>query len=124
MGATAPEEMGNHYAWGEIASKTDYSGQTCLTDGKKLDLISGNAEYDAATALWGAPSRVPTEEEFDELLANCTNEWVTINGTPGRRFTSNKNGKSIFLPAAGRWFETNYFGKKSDGRYWAGTSYG
>ena len=59
-------------------------------------------EDDAAHANWGGDWRMPTHEDFEELLANTTNEWITLGAVSGRRFTSKTNGNSIFLPAAGR----------------------
>ena len=64
VGANTPEEYGNYYAWGEIVPKTDYSDENCATLGKQLSDISGNANYDAATANWGASWRMPTKEEI------------------------------------------------------------
>ena len=81
VGANTPEEYGNYYAWGEIVPKTDYSDENCATLGKQLGDISGNANYDAATANWGAPWRMPTREELKELIDNCTFKWTTQNGT-------------------------------------------
>lgn len=45
--------------------------------------------------------RMPTKADFDELLANTTSTWKKLNGVNGRRFTSEINGNSIFVPAAG-----------------------
>ena len=46
---------------------------------------------------------MPTKAEQDELgdTNNCTWTWTTQNGVNGYKVTSNKNGNSIFLPAAG-----------------------
>ena len=45
--------------------------------------------------------RMPTKADFEELTANTTSTWETLNGVNGRRFTSKTNGNSIFVPAAG-----------------------
>lgn len=60
-------------------------------------------EDDAATVT-DSSCRMPTSAECVELTANTTSEWVDdYNGTgvAGRIFTSNVNGNSIFVPAAG-----------------------
>ena len=44
---------------------------------------------------------MPTKSDFEELTANTTSVWETLNGVNGRRFTSKTNGNSIFVPAAG-----------------------
>ena len=46
--------------------------------------------------------RMPTKADLEELKANTTSTWETLNGVNGRRFTSNTNGNSIFVPATGR----------------------
>ena len=123
VGATAPEEYGNHYAWGEIETKDDYSVSSSLTYGMELGDISGNPQYDAAAANWGGEWRMPTKAEFDELLNNCTWEWTTQNEVNGYLVTG-PNGNSIFLPAAGYRDGTSLYGDGSYGYYWSSTPYG
>ena len=135
VGANSPEEYGDYFAWGEISPKeeytnqtyqywTDYNGDGSWDSGEFADLgdISGNPQYDAATANWGGAWRMPTEAELDELLNNCTWEWTTLNGVNGRRVTG-PNGNSIFLPAAGYRFGPWSYGVGSDGYYWGSTPY-
>ena len=105
IGASSPEEYGHYYAWGETVTKAEYSQSTCqyYQNGSYVNIgtdISGT-QYDVATALWGDGWRMPTKDEFQELMDNCTSEWTTVNGVNGYKFTSKTNGKSIFLPAAG-----------------------
>ena len=125
VGATSPEDYGNYYAWGETTTKKYYTGNNSKTDGKSMSDISGNKEYDAATVNWGKGWRMPTKEEFEELLNedNCTWEWTTQKGVKGYKVTSKKNYNSIFLPAAGFRYEggTHYAG--SSGGFWSSTPY-
>ena len=121
VGANTPEEYGNYYAWGEIAPKTEYTYENCSTLGKQLGDISGNANYDAATANWGAPWRMPTREELKELIDNCTFTWTTQNGTTGRLVTG-KNGNSIFFPANGCYIRTSLCDNIFEGFYWSSTN--
>ena len=85
--------------------------------------IRGNSSYDAARANWGGSWRLPTKAEFGELIDNCDYERVTLNGIEGMRFTSKRNGNSIFLPAAGcrNGTFTDYAGGR--GYYWSSTPY-
>lgn len=106
IGATSPANYGNYYAWGEIASKSTYTMLNSVTFGdSSLGDISGNADYDAATANWGGSWRMPTEEEFEELFDDCTWIWTTQENSVGQEINGYKiegtNGNSIFLPAAG-----------------------
>ena len=107
VGANAPEEYGDYFAWGETAPKDVYNWSTYQY-----------YEGDAATANWGDEWRMPAKEEWQELLDNTTNKWTTQNGVNGRLFTGS-NGNSLFLPAAGfRWDDDlNYVG--SYGYFWS-----
>lgn len=64
---------------------------------------------------------MPTAAEFQELFDNCTSVWTTLNGVNGRMFTSNVNGNTLFLPAAGYYDSTSLVGRGSDGYYWSNT---
>lgn len=121
VGANAPEEYGDYFAWGEVEPKDTYNwatykycngynqftkycnkssyGYNGFTDTLTVLL----PEDDAATANWGIGWCTPTEAQWRELCQNTTNIWTTQNGVSGRLFTS-ANGASLFLPAAGeRW---------------------
>lgn len=139
VGATKPEETGDYFAWGETTPKDTYffdtykwcmgsintltkyctnssNGYNGFTDGK-TELVP---EDDAATANWGSEWCMPTKAQQDELLAECTWQWTTINGVKGYLLTSKHNGASLFLPAVGYLrFELYYSGMY--GHYWSRT---
>ena len=50
---------------------------------------------------WGGTWHMPTDDQTLELSQNCTLTWSKRNGVSGCLITSNKNGKSIFIPASG-----------------------
>ena len=50
-------------------------------------------------------SKMPTIEQIEELIAKTTQEYVTVDGIDGIRFTAN-NGNSIFLPLGSYWSGT------------------
>ncbi len=116
IGANSPEEYGDYFCWGETKPKESYLSRNykLRTDNGSLSKYTwGDKKVklalsdDAARANWGAPWRMPTKEELLELQENCTWTWTTQNGVNGHVVTSKKNGRSIFLPAAGyrspRW---------------------
>ena len=61
---------------------------------------------------------MPTRAELEELTANTTSTWETLNGVNGRRFTSKTNGNSIFVPAAGSCLDGSVGNVGSGGYLW------
>jgi hypothetical protein len=121
VGASAPLEYGNYYAWGEISCKDDYSNSSYTIYDKLPSDIGGNTKYDVAAAEWGSRWRMPSVSEWQELIDNCNWTWVNLNGYNGYLVTSKINGKSIFLPAAG-WLESGADDKSEKyGNYWSAT---
>ena len=141
VGASQPEEYGDYFAWGEVEPKEyyywdsykwcngDYDTQTkyCndsyygyngFTDNKTTLELSD----DAANYNWGGGWRMPTKEEQDELLNNCSWEWTTQNGVNGYTVTG-PNGNSIFLPATGFRHGSSLSSAGSVGYYWSSSLY-
>ena len=121
VGATSPEQYGKYYTWGETSTKSSYTKDNSKTYRKSMGGISGSYSYDAARANWGGSWRMPTKTEFDELLNNCNWEWTSWEGHYGYKVTSKKNGKSIFLPAAGCRSGSSLYNDGSNGCYWSST---
>ena len=143
LGANAPEEYGNYYAWGEISPKEVYNWNTYRYGtadggGNLLTLIKYNthsdygtpdsltilrATDDAATMAFGIGSgaRTPTKEEWQELIDYSTVEWTTMNGVNGLKFTSITNGNTLFFPAAGMRYGSELHGVDGCGFgfYWS-----
>ena len=129
LGASSPEEYGEYYQWAgldNVASTSinlDFShcpyhtGSDEYTGWTKYNSLSGHGTIDNKTILdldddvahvkKQGPWHMPTEAQWDELLNNCTQEWVDdFNGTgvAGMKLTSKIAGytdRYIFLPAAG-----------------------
>ena len=120
VGANSPSEYGDYYAWGEVESKERYTAKYCVTRKQQIGDISGNSQYDAARANWGGTWRMPTKEEFDELLNKCIWTWTTQGEEEGYEVTG-PNGNSIFLPAAGFRIGTSLYYAGSYGSYWSST---
>ena len=134
VGANAPEEYGDYFAWGETNSKTDYSWENykwCNGSETTMTKYCTDSDYgtvdnrttlelsdDAARANWGGTWRIPTRDEFTELRTKCTWEWTSLNGVNGRKVTG-PNGNSIFLPAAGYRDDSSLDNAGSSGSYWS-----
>ena len=129
IGATTPYEDGLYFSWGNVTGHTgddgydfgtDNEGPYASTPGAELTgNIPTNTTYDAARHNMGAPWRMPTVGEFQELNSNCDSEWTDEDGVAGRRFTSRINGNSIFFPASGRRRGTGLSDRGSYGYYWS-----
>ena len=122
IGTSSPEGYGNYYAWGETSPKSSYDEGNSKTYGKSsYNHIGGDSSTDAARANWGGSWRLPTEEEFQELLDNCNWTWTTLNGKAGYKVVSKKTGNSIFVPAAGGRGGSSLYYAGESGYYWSST---
>ena len=80
-----------------------------------LDLVD-----DAAHVHMGGKWRIPTKCQLKELLDNTTYDVVTINGVQGVMFTSNINGRQLFIPfMKGYWYDYNYYDDGSNVFIWS-----
>ena len=141
LGVTSPEGYGDYYAWGETTTKSTYNWSTyryCNGDYNQLtkycnisslgyngftdNLTVLEAMDDAATQALGSGTRMPTADEWRELINNTTSTWMTQNGVYGRKFTAS-NGKSLFLPAAGYRWGDELFYAGSFVNYWSSSLY-
>ena len=125
LGASSPEENGDYYAWGEVKVKSSYDwagykwntvnwgdsftkycfdstyGNNGFSDSK---IVLEKAD-DAASAGLGAGWRIPTREEWENLIG--TDGWweynnvVNYKGVAGIYIVSRETGQGIFLPKAG-----------------------
>lgn len=137
IGASNPQEYGDHFAWGETSSKINYYWSTyqwCNGSSSTLTKYCTKSSHgynefvdnktvlelsdDAAHVNWGGDWRMPTYDEWVELENNCTWQWTTQGRENGYRVTG-ANGNSIFLPAAGCYSGSSLIGAYSVGIYWS-----
>ena len=126
VGAATPYEHGLYFSWGNVIGHAEGSGYDfsdavyAETPGATLTgNIPVNCTYDLARHNMGAPCRLPTVGEFQELNSNCDSEWTDEDGVAGRRFTSRINGNSIFFPASGYYNGTSLYYRGSNGGCWS-----
>ena len=88
MGTTDPTKLGDYYAWGETSTKKKYysdnykhfkidGGIKVLKYNEKDGKTVLDLNDDAARANIGAGYRIPTKEDWEELLEDCKWEAVT-----------------------------------------------
>lgn len=142
IGANAPEQPGDHFAWGETSPKANYSKENykwsmgtnnSMTKYTSGDQFSNNGsndqktildpEDDAAHVRWGGTWRTPTLSEILELRTKCNWTWEKLNGIEGYRITSKANGNSIFLPVTGTRRDST-LKYPENGYYWLSQLYG
>lgn len=138
VGAIRPEDHGQLFGWADstgshkkfdditISYRQDGNIETTLVNwnsvyfGGKSPLadISGTA-YDIATYQWNTKWRMPTLDEWNELIDRCTWSLETSStGTTVYRVTG-PNGNHIILPMAGiRATSETESGSNTMGYYW------
>ena len=119
IGAAAPNERGDYFAWGEINTKAEFTEMNCTSYGLNMQDIAGDPQYDAARANWGATWKVPSKKDFEELMNECTWEWMVINGKGCKKVTG-PNGNYIILPITGYQYGTSFY-MEDFGYYWTST---
>ena len=96
VGASSPEDYGDYYAWGETETKSTYNWSTykwCNGSSSTLtkyctdssrgtvdDKTTLDLEDDVAHVKWGGDWRMPTRQNYSELIYNCIWEWTTQGG--------------------------------------------
>ena len=116
IGATAPEENGDFYAWGDTLTRSSFTWANYPYSGSSTNTLtryntrSANGTIDNRTTLiafddvawinWGETWRMPTWTEWNELITQCTWKDTTINNVSVWQVTG-PNGNSIYLPKVG-----------------------
>lgn len=136
VGASSPEGYGDYFAWGETEVKDSYYWENYkyfygdkngngYVDEDELAYINNDisgTHNDIASSEWGNGWRMPTLEEIQELVDECSWRWTKVNGVAGYRVTG-PNYNSIFLPAAGYRDGDDFYEIGVCAYYWAATLY-
>lgn len=139
IGGTKPSDYGNFYAYGEIEPKTEYTVDNYLWQDPdwnddevlyeqweryyKLGATMTGTNYDVAHVKWGDQWRMPTREEWTELISNCDWTWTAIDGVAGTMATSRITGNSVFFPAAGNMVDAEHTHDQLGCFYWTSSEY-
>ena len=106
VGASSPEEYGDYFSYGETSPKDWYSGATYTFDKSLAKGENLAVEDDAAYVNWGEEWRMPTKDEWQELIDNCSYIETEYNKVKGWMLTG-PNGSTIFLPHTGMFYSDN-----------------
>ena len=153
IGATTETDYGVYFQWGDISGISGsllgkYSDKLydwthykyCNGSYTTLTKYCTKSSYgtvdnkttlesvdDAASQIMGSDWRMPTKDEFQELLRGTTKEWITnYNGTGvnGRKFTSKADtSKYIFIPAAGSCDDGSVYNVGYNSYVWSSSLY-
>ena len=147
IGAEKPEDYGYYFWWGDTVgykrennkwvasdgsnSNFSFTSDITPTDNKSVSTLQSEGwitadgvlapEYDAAKKHWGGDWRMPTKQEFDDLISQCDWTWGSKNGVNGYIVLGkgDYSSKSIFLPCAGYGRGTSLSNAGSAGAYWS-----
>ena len=135
IGADEPTEYGDYFMWGSTEPDTDkpcdwkhspFNDGSADYDNKYFNSVQNKVcpngilapEYDAATVILGKDWRLPTKDDFEELINNTDNKWIkNYKGLDikGRIFTSKNgeaakaNGAELFIPACGVRINSKFY---------------
>ena len=107
------EKLGGYKSTNAPFYNSSTDSYTKYTPGDALE-----ASDDAARQILKGDWRIPTTEIWAALVNNSTKVWDSTN--KGYKFT--KNSQTLFLPAAGNVWGTEFENVGSSGRYWSGTT--
>lgn len=148
LGASKPEDYGGYYQWAgtEDVTSTSFNltwgncpyhtgslysvGWTKYNTESSFGIFDNkiilDPEDDVAHVILGGEWRMPTIEDWQELIDNCSWTWTTLNEREGYLVQSQKPGFTnnwIFLPTSGyRYGDSSYF-VGSGGFYWSSLLY-
>ena len=120
VGASSETDYGNYYQYGKGAAQYAETNADINYSGMEDPLDSS---VDTATQVWGGSWHMPTKAQMEELIANTTYQWTTINGVIGGKFTAT-NGNYVFFPAAGFWYDGSQNDVGNGGLYWGSSPSG
>lgn len=113
VGTTSEVYTGDYFSWADTVATQTFSKEAntfyneANPEGAKLDVnsleLNGTElpmKFDAASSQWGGKWRLPTKNEWNELVNSC--DWVWKgNGYRIYKKGSTKDSESIFLPTTG-----------------------
>lgn len=133
MGASSPYDFGYYFSWGETAPYSYGTDKYHGLDGYQyydienerfIDIGNDIREtvYDVAYTVYGNKWRLPSTNDFEELINKCKWTWMTSHGANGYLVTG-PNGNSIFLPVAGFYNGRFLQNDGENGYYWGSNIY-
>lgn len=126
-----PLEAGDYYMWGDVTAYDPANYSTVNHYSTSATDIQGTDEDTAKMVSGNSNWKMPTNAQFDALIYASNTEtvwkddWTTLGGkNGGRLITSNVNGISLFIAAAGNYFKGSFYDDAGFyGDYWSSTPF-
>ena len=141
IGAETETDYGSYFQWGDTVGYTDASHSTWSTcpgnDGNEEDesvpiaiwdskFFNNNVlktDVDAAYVHTNGKAKIPTKEQYQELLDETTQSWeenFNGSGINGVKFVNkNNSSKYIFIPASGYTWNGKFYCIGYTGSAWS-----
>ena len=131
VGAASETEYGDYFMWGSTKPNTadEFSWANAPFNGgaetfdedyftaHKSEWLDDNdnlkLEYDAARVNMGGDWRMPTKDDFDELLRNTKLKFLNGGGYYGLKCTSKTDETKYIFISAGKNYDDGYFWSSS-----------
>ena len=115
-----------YYAWGTLSEYNTYSkirydhlnSKETLTDGMRLNLT-----HDIARQQWGGRWRMPTLDDFTELVNECAMTWCSLGNRRRAILITGPNGNKLVLPVTGYYKDGEIRDDRFQAYYWTSTLY-
>ena len=96
-------------SWENMAKYNKTDGKLALDNEDDPIFVASNGEF-----------KMPTKEQWQELIDHTNHEWTTIDGVRGIKFINKKDDtKYIFIPAAGGCSNSSHIAVGSWGYVWS-----
>lgn len=92
-------EIGSVFGWGDITGQANGKDLSKFGGANPPNSIEGNPQYDIITAKLGKEYRLPTWNEYQQLIDNCGVKTITIE----RKNNVGKNGLPSWVQGQWMW---------------------
>lgn len=127
IGAASVSDAGHYFAWGyaEGCVRNTAGSEWVLASNNTIEKYFNTADFpdrdassfqDAATSNWGGSWRMPTKDEFEDLINKASSSADQYESQDGVSFSY--EGEKIFLPTAGYGHGINLV-SQDENYYWS-----
>ncbi len=115
-----------YYAWGALSEYNTYSKLRYQHRTGKEKLVENNSlslNYDIARQQWGGRWRMPTLDNFRELVDECVMTWCALGNRRRAILVTGPNGNRIILPVVGYYKDDEIRDDRFQAYFWTSNLY-